>query len=175
MISRLPMGLLVVILVLTGVLFFQVVAPVAPIAEPALSITPGAAARVALPVFTPPPQEQFAVINARAAFDPARQAVAELPPITDSPAAAAPQVTLVGVILGGSDAVALLLKADGQTISVRPGQSVDGWQIVRIALGQVVFRAGTRDYTVTLRAAAGAAQPPLSNNAPPPATEKPAQ
>jgi hypothetical protein len=151
------------------------VVPVAPIAVPAIANRPAGGVLAKLPTFTPPPQEEFAIINARAAFDPARQPVAEPSLATAASAAAPPQVTLVGEIMDGSSAVALLLRSSGQTITARTGNTVSGWQIIRIAPGLVVFRAGTADYTVTLRAAAGLAQPPLNNSSPPPSTEKPSQ
>jgi hypothetical protein len=144
--------------------------------DPAVADAPATGYLAKLPTFTPPPKEQFAVVNARAAFDPARQPIVESSSATAASATAPPAVTLVGVVLGGSNAVALLLRANGQTISVRTGQSVDGWQVVRIAPpGLAVFRAGATDYTVTLRAAAGLAQPPLNDSSPPPSTEKPGQ
>lgn len=178
MTARLPTILFVAMLLLAGVLVYQAVAPVAAVEEPAeppVRVTDAGVAK--LPAFTPPSREQFAVINTRAAFDPARQPVAE--PFVQAAANAdtttPPKVTLVGVIQGGSTAIALLLRENGQTMSVRTGQSVDGWQVVSIAPGRAVFRAGAADYTLTVRAAAGLAQPPLNDSSPPPSTEKPGQ
>lgn len=176
MTSRLTIGLAVVVMLLVGVIVYQDVAPVAPVVEPALAARPVTGTIAKLPAFTPQPLEQFSVISARAPFDPARQPVPE-PTVAAATAntASPPPVTLVGVVVSESNAVALLLKANGQTVSARVGQSVDGWQLVRVAPGRAVFRAGTTDYTVTLRAAAGLAQPPLNNSSPPPSTEKPGQ
>ena len=175
MTARLPSALFIVVLVLAGVLAYQAVAPVAPIMEPAGIPRPPATALARLPVFAPAPQDRFAIVNARAVFDPARRAVTEPSMAATANTASPPQVTLVGVVSDGTTAVALLLRANGQAVSARTGQSVDGWQITRIAPGLVAFRAGTRDYTVTVRAAAGLAQPPLNSSTPPPPTEKPGQ
>lgn len=73
------------------------------------------------------------------------------PPPPQSPeeaaaAAAAPQAqpmpTLVGLVSrAGGRGVALVRSSNGQTVTIAPGQSVDGWQLVGIGRDRATFAA----------------------------------
>jgi hypothetical protein len=162
-------GLSAVTLALGAVLAYQWFAPVPPIAVAQAKTVVRAEAPPALPRYDPPSEDQFASINARSAFDPERAPVAE-PPEEGTASVTPPDISLVGVAIGGEKSVALL-KSPGamEGISATLGQVVDGWSLVRIAPGFVVFHANGTDYTVKLRAAAGLPQPVLA-----PATAVPA-
>ncbi|MBL6936612.1 MAG: hypothetical protein ISR49_02180 [Alphaproteobacteria bacterium] len=161
-------------LLLLGVVAYQLIAPVAPIAEPAVQPKSRVGVLAPLPSFEPPPPDRFAAINARAPFDPARHPVADATAARTT-AAATLDLTLVGVVAGAGAAVAVLRRASGQTVSVRIGESVDGWRLASVTPGAVVFRTGATDYRLPLRAATGLAQSPLDNGSPPPSTDKPGQ
>ncbi|HEY2069243.1 MAG TPA: type II secretion system protein N [Rhizomicrobium sp.] len=163
-----PGGLLVAVSCLCAVLFYQVLAPVAPV-ETASVVTPVLKPGPILPSYTPPPESDFAIINARALFDPARQPVEE-PKAQGAASASAtpPPVSLVGVAIGANKSVALLKKPDEQAaVSVSVGDAVDGWQVTRIARDQVVLSANGTDVTITLRKAAGLPQPVQNTVLPP--------
>lgn len=59
---------------------------------------------------------------------------------------ALPLPALVGVISGGrNEGLALVKGSDGQTITLRPGASVDGWQLTSVQQGQATLeRSGER-------------------------------
>ncbi|MEI9997331.1 MAG: hypothetical protein WDM91_22230 [Rhizomicrobium sp.] len=167
----LPAGLAVTALGLGGAVFYQAVAPVTPVAELPVALAP--VAPVTLTAFVPPAEDQFAITNDRTLFDPARQPVAE-PAQAGAPGDAPPALTLIGVAVGGGNAIALLKRAEGgPAISAHIGQAIDGWQLVRIESGLVVLRGGGREFTVKMRAAAGLPQPPLRRAAAPDAAGRP--
>lgn len=174
MTALLPGGLLAAALGLGAVVAYQALAPVSAIEEPPpKDIGPGPAPPVARAAYLPPAEDQFAIINARPLFDPARQPVIEPAQIGER-SLSPPDLTLVGVAIGGRNSVALLKKPDAHAaISARLGQSIDGWQLVRIAPGFVILRSGVTDYTVKLRAAAGLPQPMVNAASPPGAAERP--
>lgn len=168
-----PTSLLAVAIGLIVVLAYQTIAPVAPIQETAAHASKPVATSLVPPPYEPPSYEQFAIVNARPLFDSTRQPVAE-PERTGTASSSPPALTLVGVAVGAGTSVALLKRTDSQaSISGRPGQWIDGWQLVRIAPGFVTFRAGVTDYTLKIRAAAGLPQPPLNNGDVPAVTERP--
>jgi type II secretory pathway component PulC len=150
------MSLLAVAAALVLVLAWQMLAPVAPIAVDAANAATRPQTALTVPVYQPPPEASFAVINARAAFNPSRQPVAEPPQSGMTTAASPPDVTLVGVAIGAGKSIALLKPADGSAaISAAVGQIVQGWQLTRVDADGVVFHANGADYSVKLRAAAG--------------------
>ncbi len=142
-------------LMLGAALVYQALAPVPPIVVGGAEAAPRPPPPFPLPVFNPPPESEFAAINARAAFNPARTPVAE-PAQSGMTSQTPPDVALVGVAIGPRKSVALLKPANGGAASsVAIGQTVQGWQLVRIDPGSVVFHANGTDYTVKLRAATG--------------------
>jgi hypothetical protein len=162
----LPASLFAVALGLGAAVVYQAAAPVPPLAEGAAD-TAYRPPAVTLPAaYDPPPEDRFAVINDRPLFDPARQPVAE-PQIAGTQSVTPPDLTLIGVAIGGGASIALLKKADAPaSLSVRLGETIDGWKLVHIEPGFVVFHAGASDYTVPLRVAKGIPQPPLSSATP---------
>ena len=174
--ARLPIALSAVALGLLAVVAWQTFAPVAPIADP----PPDAAAARIRPVapladYAPPAEDQFAVINARPMFDPARQPVAE-PAQSGAAGGSPPDLSLVGVAIGPWSSVALFKKPGAPAaITGRLGDTIDGWQLVRIDRDSVIFHAGGTDYTVKLRAAAGLPLPPVKPAAPPGVTDQTGQ
>ncbi len=153
--ARVSGGLSAAALCLGAVLAYQILAPVPPIRVVARRTAAQPEIARPVPVYQPPPEQDFAVINMRPVFDPARQPVAEsaqsgqttLPP---------PDVSLVGVVIGPQKSVALLKPANtALATSAVVGQIVEGWQLVRIEAGLVVFHANATDVTVRLRAATG--------------------
>ena len=165
--TTLPAGLIATALCLGAVVAHQALAPVAAIEEPApRAVRPEAARRATAQDYRPPGEEQFAVINERALFDPARQPVSE-PERSGAPSLSPSDLSLVGVVIDAGHSVALLKKAEaGAATSVRLGQRIEGWQLVRIAPGFVVLRSGVIDFTVKLRQAAGLPQPAIGNASP---------
>jgi hypothetical protein len=170
MTDRLTGGLLAIALLLAGVVLYQALAPVTPIA--ALYAT---AAQVAMPrasaPYSPPEEAQFAIINDRTVFDPARQAVAEPAPAAAG-GALPPDLSLVGVIIGGANSIALLKRDNArEAISARLGQPIDGWSVVRITADSIVLRAGVNEVTLPLKPPPGG--PPLAPLNPHPAANGP--
>ena len=160
MMRALPTGLLALAGVLGVVILYQAAAPVAPVAAPPAAARP-LLRDAELPDAVPPVQS-FADINARMAFDPARQP-AEEPRVAGPASAAPPDIALVGVAVGARASVALLKRAGAPAISVHAGQTVDGWQVAQIGPDFVVFRSGASDFTVRIRGAAGLPQPHLAS------------
>jgi hypothetical protein len=164
--AAVPGGLVALALCLGAGLAYQVLAPVPQIAIAPAKAATRAETSLTLPVYQPPPEEEFAIVNARHAFNPTRQPVAE-PAESGVASASPPDVTLVGVAIGPQKSVALLKMANAvAAVSAVVGQTIDGWQLVRIEAGSVVFHAHGTDYTVALRAAAGLA-PPGAGRVPP--------
>jgi hypothetical protein len=169
----LPTSLLAVALGLGTIIVYQALTPVTPIEDPVARAAPLRTARPMPPAYVPPTFDQFAIINARPLFDPARHPVSE-PERSGTASSAPPPLSLVGVAIGAGTQVALLKRADTQaSISGRLGQRIEGWQIVRILPGSVIFRAGATNYTLKMRAAAGLPQPALNNSDLPAVTERP--
>jgi hypothetical protein len=169
-----PGGLAAICLCLAGVVTYQIIAPVAPPAAPVAD--PGGIKIVApapSQIYTPPPEEQFAIINARPAFDPARKPVAE-PELTNVSVDAPSDVSLVGVAISANGSVALVKTPDlPAAVSLRVGQSIRGWTLVQVARDYVVFRGSASSFTVRLRSAKGVPQPPLNDVPAPDVTGQP--
>ncbi len=131
----------IAVLALAGV--FAVAFPVALL--PAWHGTPAArqAVRpVPLPAGAPP--QPLAAIYERPLFGSVGAEAAEAP-------ADAPQLAgIVGRL--GEDAVALVRGGDGATRTLRVGESVDGWQLVSLAIDAAFFTRGTQRVRVPLPA-----------------------
>ncbi|HEY0301683.1 MAG TPA: hypothetical protein VGC36_10135, partial [Rhizomicrobium sp.] len=145
----LPAALLGTSLLLGGAILYEAVAPLDPVAiETPLSATrPAAALRAA--VYTPPPVELFADIDARPLFSAKRRPLAD--PQAGAAAAATSDFVLVGVIMGGERAVALLRsKSTSTTMSAGVGDTVNGWRVARIDATTVTLRGGAGEFIVPL-------------------------
>jgi hypothetical protein len=156
-----------------AVLAWQALAPISPIAELPTHTPSLQPARMELPVYRPPLEASLAIINARPLFDPARQPVEE-PAESGTQSLSPPDVTLVGVLIAAQNSLALLKEpAARAAVSLRRGESFQGWTLMRIERGFVVLKANEREFTVKLRAAAGLPQPPLNNVSSPVVTGQP--
>ena len=103
-----------------------------------------------------PPATEFESILKRPLFSPSRRpfAVAEPKPVVRRVKQSAPPkpslpklaVDLLGTVTSGNEAVALVSSAHGsKPTAVRQGEKYDGWEIVAITRGVVIFeRAGKR-------------------------------
>jgi hypothetical protein len=159
-----PGSLLAMSLLLGVGLVYEAVAPVDAIEIDEVKVNPRPVAAFLPPDYTPPPEQDFAAINARSLFVPSRQPVSEPPGGGGGGTAAAPpNVTLIGVILGQPKSVAILKVADSPaSVTATVGQTVAGWQVTRIEAGGVVFHANSTDYEVRLHtgpAQSGAVRP----------------
>jgi len=72
------------------------------------------------------------------------------PEAGDAPADAPQLAGIVGRL--GADAVALVRTSDGATRTLRVGESVDGWQLVSLAIDAAFFARGTQRVRVPLPA-----------------------
>ncbi len=136
------------------------------------------AAPIAAPVYAPPAAEQFAALDSRAPFNPARTPLPDIAPATGG-AAEASDFTLVGVIMDGTRAVALLhSKSTSSTTSASVGDLVNGWRVSRIEATAVTLQSNQGDFVVVLATPGSqlpsAPLPPLSSEAPPEAPARPA-
>ncbi|WP_213982713.1 hypothetical protein [Sphingomonas sp. dw_22] len=68
----------------------------------------------------------------------------------EAPADAPQLAGIVGRL--GEDAVALVRGGDGATRTLRVGESVDGWQLVSLAIDAAFFTRGTQRVRVPLPA-----------------------
>jgi hypothetical protein len=77
----------------------------------------------------------------------------------------APPPIIAGVIVHGrGQGVALVKAASGETVTVRPGETVDGWSLIGIGQTSAIFEQAGRRETVNLdfrsSSTAGRASPP---------------
>jgi hypothetical protein len=134
---------------LAGGLVYEAVAPVTAIEAPANARERQHDVRRAVPSFVPPPIAAYAVINQRPLFTATREAVVE--PF-DVPGAAAPDIVLVGVMIGPGRAIALLRRQGApQAIAVAEGQSFEGWQLAHVDAERAILSANGTDVEVRLR------------------------
>lgn len=149
-------------LLLLGGIAYEAFAPLDPVVVDVppvpKHIAPAAPARI----YLPPPESDFADIDARPVFSAARR------PLADSAQASAAlsassDFVLVGVIMDTDRAVALIRsKSLGITTSAVLGDPVNGWHVVKIEPTAVTLRANGNDAVVALAGpAAGAPSAPL--------------
>lgn len=104
------------------------------------------------------PEQDFAVINERPVFSPART------PFLDTSLAATAQgsasdLQLVGVIQGPEKSIALLKNtATLQTVNVSVGDFVSGWRVQTIAPAQIVLSSASGNVMLPLNAPSVGAQ-----------------
>jgi hypothetical protein len=125
------------------------------------------------PAFALPPTEAFQDIEARPLFWASRRPIAA----ADGPAAAPPDLVLLGVVRDEEDAIALIRHGQPPHVErVKEGAALEGWIVSEVALnGVVLVRGGTRAELKPKPAppappSPGAAKPP----APPAASQQPA-
>jgi hypothetical protein len=88
------------------------------------------------------------------------------PPTPVVEAVSTPQATLVGVIKGDGQALALLNTA-GKIVALRQGETIEDWQITDVAAREVTFQHGER--TVVLKLKDLSEPAPASTSGAPPA------
>jgi general secretion pathway protein N len=171
--AALPATLIGLSLLLAGGIVYESVAPLDPVTielPPPRHFTPPPPPRV----YVPPPEDAFADIDARPVF------AADRKPLADdmqgaSAATAASTLSLVGVIMDGERAIALLRnKTTSQTESAVVGGTIEGWHVAHIDATSITLSAGGNQAVVQLEGPGdqppSAALPqPVQQAAPPPA------
>ena len=143
-----PLILFGVSLLLGAAILYEAIAPLDPVAvtTPSLPSRHGFTARVV--GYTPPPLGLYADIDQRPLFSQTRQ------PLADKALAvggATSDLSLVGVIMGGARAVALLRnKSTSSTTSAAVGDLVNGWRVLRIDATTVTLRTNSGDFVVAM-------------------------
>jgi hypothetical protein len=145
----LPGLLLGTSLILGGVIAYEAFAPLDPVTvETPRPQSRRAAATPAL--YTPPPVELFADIDARPLFSSQRKPLQDMTQVNGA-AAATSDFTLVGVIMGGARAVALLRsKSTSATLSAAVGDLVNGWRVTRIDATAATLHSAGGEFIVPL-------------------------
>jgi hypothetical protein len=104
--------------------------------------------QVAAPLTNPvaaQPLEQLSAIVDRSLFSPSRHPPAAPPPVVQAPSASAPpsappNVTLLGVVMDGQNARAVLqVGADKRLLRAQMGDDIDGWKVAQIDGRKVVL------------------------------------
>lgn len=133
----------------------------------------------AAPAVTPRPAAPMSFALTAPPFDPDRTPDGAAPPPGTAPADAAPAPPppaavpkLVGIASRTRGrAVALVRGANGETVMLAPGRSVDGWRLVSIGRDRAVFELGGTRETARLdfanKGAAASALPAPPQPAPP--------
>jgi hypothetical protein len=164
-----PALLLGASLTLVGVIAYESFAPLDPVTvetpHPSASHVPATKPVV----YAPPAIELFADLDARPLFTSTRKPLQDM---TQANGAAAPtsDFVLVGVIMGGSRAVALLRnRSTSASTSAAVGDVVNGWRVAKIDATTVTLHANGSDFVVPLDGPANQpAGPPLPAAPPPP-------
>ena len=172
-------------LTLGAAIAYEAVAPLDPVkVEP--TFVPARHAAAAKPVsYAPPSVELFADIDARPLFGSTRKPLQDLTQ-SNGATAATSDFVLVGVILGGEHAVALLRnKSTSATMSATVGDLVSGWRVARIDATTVTLRANSGEFVIpldgpanrppspALPTATAVEQAPAAISSPPPAQATP--
>ena len=103
-----------------------------------------AAAPLANPVAAQPLEQLPAIVD-RSLFSPSRRPPAVPPPVVQAPAAAAPpsappNVILLGVVMDGQNARAVVqVGADKRLLRAQMGDDIDGWKVAQIDGRKVVL------------------------------------
>ena len=169
----LPVALLGLSLLTVGAIVYEAAAPLDPVQAEIPPMPRHTAQAAPQHLFVPPPEDAFADIDARPLFASDRKPLAD----TSQPGAvgAASDLSLVGVIMDGERAVALLRsKSTSQTQSAIVGGAVQGWHVARIDATSVTLSANGNQVVVALegpadRPASAALPEPVQQAAPPPA------
>ncbi|HXC56393.1 MAG TPA: hypothetical protein VNU97_13940 [Rhizomicrobium sp.] len=146
----LPATLLAAALTLGGAIAYEALAPLDPVAVETPRLPLRATQTAMAAPYTPPPEELYADIDARPLFAASRQPLADATQ-PNAAAAATSDFTLVGVIMGGARAVALLrLRSTAATTSAVVGGMVNGWRVARIDATSVTLSANGSQFVVPL-------------------------
>jgi len=128
-------------LLLAGALVYELSAPLPEPEPPVMRLRPKAQPAAVVAAVTTPAPEAFADIDLRPPFSANRK------PVAASEAGAAqalpPELTLVGVIVGGTDSLAMLrTPAAPLADAYRVGATISGWRLTEIAPDHIVLNAG---------------------------------
>ncbi len=98
---------------------------------------------------------EVATILARPVFAPNRMPRVEPPSASAEANAGVPSPTdhlrVVGLVVAGADSVALVQsQKTGQTVSVRPGDPLEGWQVLRVSPDGVVLAGQGEERTLVI-------------------------
>ncbi|MFQ5348003.1 MAG: hypothetical protein ACE5ED_09205 [Rhodothalassiaceae bacterium] len=100
------------------------------------------------PEFRPPPRSDFAIVVTRNLFSISRTAPPEAP-AGNGPAAGSQELSLVGILLAGGKAVALLRdRAGNRTVQLAQGEAYGGWTLERLDAAHAVLRRGSESMTL---------------------------
>ncbi|MEI9886376.1 MAG: hypothetical protein WDN08_07705 [Rhizomicrobium sp.] len=136
-------------LLLGGAILYEAVTPLDPVTIETPRLPARRPAALRPPAYAPPPAESFADIDARPLFSAKRRPLADLQ--ASGAAAATSDFVLVGVIMGGERAVALLRnKSTAATTSAGVGDLVNGWRVARIDATAVTLHANGGEFVVPL-------------------------
>ncbi|MBV9992290.1 MAG: hypothetical protein JOZ72_13480 [Alphaproteobacteria bacterium] len=148
-------------LLLAGLLVYQLTASLPELDPPVMHLKPKVPRAEAVVPVTTPALEAFAEIDARPMFAPDRKAAVMAQPGAAS--LAPPDVTLVGVIVSGSDSLAMLRTPSSPLATAyRIGATVSGWQLSEIAPDRVVLTAGPARNEIRLDANKAPPRPPAA-------------
>jgi len=147
--GRGPALLLALSLVLTVDLLYQLLAP-APQFHPDPTPIALAPATTTGPAFTPPPPANFAELDERPIFSPERKPLQSLTDFNVSEAGAPSNITLVGIIMGAGQQIAILKTGPGPAQNVSVGGEIDGWQVTRIESSYIVLHQDSTGQDVKL-------------------------
>lgn len=125
---------------LAGLLVYELSAPLPEPEPPAMRLTPKTKPAVVATAVTTPAAEAFAELAARPPFSASRKPAVS----TEQTGSALPsEMTLVGVILGSTDSLAMLrTPAAPLAEAYRVGAVISGWRLTEIASDHVVLSSG---------------------------------
>lgn len=163
--------LALVCILLLGAITYEIAAPLPEPALPAAAPDTRPIATPPLPVFHPPPSENFDEINARPVFDRARAPIAADTTTSigsfSGSSTSPPAVSLVGIIIDGPRRIAMIRSSVAPVAtSVSLGDSIQGWKVDEIDPDRIVLRSGSDKAEVRLsqsrspNAAGATATPP---------------
>src|SRR3569832_111222 len=145
----LPATLAGMSLLLLGGIAYESLAPLAPVGVEVPRVPKTIAPTTPAPVFVPPPESDYADIDARPVFSSARKPLADT---TQAAAAtASSDFTLAGGVMDSNRAVALIRsRSTNTTTSAVLGDTVAGWRVVKIDAPTVTLPAGSGDAVISM-------------------------
>jgi len=168
-----PALLFGVSLALGAAIAYESFAPLDPVSVEIPHPSPSHVPAIKPVAYAPPAIELFGDLDTRPLFTATRK------PLQDATQAAATtpssDFVLVGVIMGGARAVALLRnKSTSASTSAAVGDMVNGWRVAKIDATTVTLHANGGDFVVPLDSPASQpAGPPLVAPPPPPPQQQP--
>jgi hypothetical protein len=145
-----PVALAGLSLLLLGGIAYETFAPLDPVVVEVPPLPKHIAPAVPAHLYIPPPESDFADIDARPLFSAARKPLADSVQAAGAPSASS-DLALIGVIMDADRAVALIhSKSTNTTASASLGDPVNGWHVVKIEPAAVTLRANGTDTVVGL-------------------------